>query len=253
MISIGVLTPHAAVGPEAELPDMAPGQVVTRVSRIPAAGTDVTAPGTPPTSPAGLRALTAPSALDKAAAAFACGSVDVIGYASTSTGYAIGFDAEAVMLKRLSQRCGLPVAGTSLSAGAALQALHVRRVALVHPPWFDDELNDLGAAYFRSQGFEVVSSESADLVNDPGRIEPGAIIEWISRHLSDDAEAVFIGGSGFRAARAIEALEERLARPVLESNQVLLWAILAKVDADFAVAGYGRLLSQRPSASDAGT
>jgi maleate isomerase len=124
---------------------------------------------------------------------------------------------------------------------------------LVHPPWFDDELNDLGAAYFRSQGFEVVSSESADLVNDPGRIEPGAIIEWISRHLSDDAEAVFIGGSGFRAARAIEALEERLARPVLESNQVLLWAILAKVDADFAVAGYGRLLSQRPSASDAGT
>src|SRR4051794_28320725 len=68
---------------------------------------------------------------------------------------------------------------------------------------------------------------------DPNRIEPGPVIEWISRHLSDDAEAVWIGGSGFRAARAIEALEERPGRPVLESNQVLLWSTLAKVDANF--------------------
>jgi maleate isomerase len=223
---------------------MAPGQVVTRLSRIPAPGADVSAPGTPPTSPSGLRELTAPSVLDQAAEAFGDGSVDVIGYASTSTGYAIGFDAEAAMVARLSQRWSLPVAGTSLSAAAALQALDLQRVALVHPPWFDQELNDLGAAYFRSQGFEVVSSESADLVNDPMRIEPGAVVEWIAGHVGDDAEVVFIGGTGFRAVRAIKALEERLGRPVLESNQVLLWSILGKVDAEIQVAGYGRLLSQ---------
>jgi maleate isomerase len=152
VVSIGVLTPHATPGPAAELPDMAPGQIVTRISRILAAGGDASSPGTPPTSPSGLRALTTPSALDEATAAFPCGSVDVIGYASTSTGYAIGFDAEADMLERLSQRWGLPVAGTSLSAVAALQALRVRRVALVHPPWFDEELNDLGAAYFGNKG-----------------------------------------------------------------------------------------------------
>jgi len=244
-LSIGVVTPHAAAGPGAELPDMAPGQVVLRVSRILAAGAEASAPGPPPTAPSGLRALTAPSALDQAVAAFPSGSVDVIGYASTSTGYAIGFDAEATMLERLSQRWSLPVAGTSLSAVAALQTLYVRRVALVHPPWFDQELNDLGTAYFRGQGFEVVSSGSADLPNDPTRIEPHAIVEWISRHLSDDAEAVFIGGSGFRAARAIEALEERLERPVVESNQVLLWSILAHAEADIEVCGYGRLFGRR--------
>jgi maleate isomerase len=241
MISIGVLTPHAAAGPEAELPDMAPGQVVTQVSRIPAPGADESEPGMPPTSPPGLRALTDPSALDKAAATFAGGSVDAIGYASTSTGYAIGLEAEAAMVARLSHRWSLPVASSSLSAGAGLHTFHIQRVALVHPPWFDDELNDLGATYFRSQGFEVVSSESAELANDPRRIEPGAIIEWISRHVSDDAEAVFIGGTGFRAARAIEGLEARLGRPVLESNQVLLWSILAEVHADVEVGGYGRL------------
>jgi maleate isomerase len=245
VISIGVLTPHAAGGPAAELGHMAPGQVVTRVARILRPGADVSASGTPPTTPSGLRALTAPSALDAAAACFAPGSVDMIGYASTSTGYAIGFDAENTMLERLSQRWFLPVAGTSHSAGSAFRALDVERVALVHPPWFDDELNDLGAAYFRSQGFQVVSSESARLANDPQRITPGAVIEWICRHAPDAAEAVFIGGTGFRAARAIGTLEDRLGRPVLESNQVLLWSILTRMDADIPVGGYGRLFDRR--------
>jgi maleate isomerase len=245
VICMGVLTPHAAGGPADELGRMAPGQVVTRVARILAPGADVSAPGTPPTTPSGLRALTAPAVLDAAAGVLTRGSVDVIGYASTSTGYAIGFDAEAAMLERLSERWGVPVAGTSHSAGAAFRALDVGRVALVHPPWFDDELNHLGAAYFRRQGFHVVSSKSAGLANDPGRIEPGAVIEWICRHVSDDAEAVFIGGTGFRAARAIGTLEQRLGRPVLESKQVLLWSILARMEADIEVGGYGRLFDRR--------
>jgi maleate isomerase len=244
MISVGVLTPHATAGPEAELPDMAPGRVVTQVSRIASSSADASASRTPPTSPSGLRALTVPAALDNAAEAFAPGSVDVLGYASTSTAYAIGCQAESTMVERLSQRWSLPAVATSLSAVAALRALDVQRVALVHPPWFGDELNELGAAYFRSQGFEVVSAGLADLSSDPSRIEPGAVIEWITRNLSDDAEAVFVGGSGFRAARAIETLEMRLGRPVLESNQVLLWSILAEVNADFEVDGYGRLFGQ---------
>ena len=118
-------------------------------------------------------------------------------------------------------------------------------MALVHPPWFGDELNDLGAAYFDGEGFEVVSSRSAELPNDPGLIQPGAVVEWISRHLDEDAEAVLIGGTGFRTARAIEPLEARAGRPVLESNQVLLWSILSCLDTDIEVAGYGRLFGQR--------
>jgi hypothetical protein len=49
----------------------------------------------------------------------------------------------------------------------------VRRLpvsGLVHPPWFGALLNDLGAEYFRGQGFEVVDAQLADLPDDPGRI-----------------------------------------------------------------------------------
>jgi maleate isomerase len=249
VISVGVLTPHASPGPEVEFPDMAGEQVVTRLVRIPAPGGSAEAPGTPPTTPAALREIASPTALNQAAEVLGHGQVDAIGYASTSSGYATGFDAETSMLRHLSREWDVPVAGTSSSAVDALRAFGVQNLALVHPPWFDQELNELGATYFHDQGFTVLESASADLPNDPSLIQPDAVIDWVSRHVGDEAEAVVIGGNGFRAARAIDALERRLGRLVIESNQALLWSILSQVHASVEIRGYGRLFRSSPPPS----
>jgi maleate isomerase len=244
VIRIGVLTPHAAIGPEAEFPAMAPGRVVSCVARVPSDAATVVGPGSTPTGPSELRALTAPELIDPAAELL--GAVDVIGYASTSSAYATGFDAEVALLSRLSRRVGIPVLATCASAVLALQVLDVERIALVDPPWFDAELNELGAAYFRSQGFDVVSSASADLSQDPRQIDAASVFEWTFRHVSDDVEAVFMGGNGFRAAGAIAPLEDALGRPVLTSNQALLWNLLAHAGARFRIRGYGQLFAHEP-------
>ena len=55
------------------------------------------------------------------------------------------------------------------------------------------------------------------------------VVEWVSRHLSPRAEAVFLGGNGFRAAGAIHQLQETVRRLVREASQVLLWFALAGV------------------------
>jgi maleate isomerase len=244
MIRIGVLTPHAAIGPEAEFPAMAPGRVVTCVARVPAEGA---APvDASPTSTSGLRALAAPSFLDEPAELLGRGPLAAIGYASTSSAYAIGFANEAAVVSRLAGRIGTPVVASCASAVLALHVLEVERVALVHPPWFDAELDALGAAYFRRQNFDVVSSASAALSPDPRRVETPDVHDWTSRHVGDDAEAVFIGGNGFRAAGAIAPLEVVLGRPVLTSNQVLLWNLLAQAGATFEVRGYGELFAHEP-------
>jgi maleate isomerase len=242
VIRIGVLTPHAALGPEAEFPEMAPGRVVSCVARVPSGGASAVGG---PTSSAGLRGLTAAEYLDPAAEQLG-GSIHVIGYASTSSAYAIGFDAEVALLARLSRLVGIPVVATCASAVLALAALGVERIALVDPPWFDAELNELGAAYFRSQGFEVVSSASAGLSQDPREIDADSVFEWTSRHVSDQAEAVFMGGNGFRAAGAIAPLEAAIGCPVLTSNQVLLWNLLASAGATFTIRGYGQLFAHEP-------
>jgi maleate isomerase len=222
---------------------MAPGQLVTRVERVAAQTVKVSVTGAPPTQ-AGARVLTEPPLLDEAADRLAATPVDVIGYASTSTGYAIGFDDEVAMVDRLSRRTAVPVAATCTSAVLALRVLNIDRVALVSPPWFDDELNSLGADYLRSQGLRVVSAASADLTPDPRLIEADAVIDWVVRQVPDAAEAVYIGGNGFRAAAAIEPLEGRIGRPVLTANQVLLWSLLGQAGATFRVAGYGRLFDR---------
>ena len=63
----------------------------------------------------------------------------------------------------------------------------------------------------------------------------------VSRHVDDGAEAVFIGGNGFRAAAAIAAMEAAIDRPVLTANQVLLWNLLAETRTNVEVSGFGRL------------
>jgi maleate isomerase len=238
-LRVGVLTPHGAAGPEVELPDMVPGRLTTVVARIrPAAAT---ASWTPPATPSGLRALADPSTVDQAAAPFRAGSVDVVVHASTSTGYAIGHRAEAALVEGLRRSCGVPAVASGSAAVAALRACGSRRVTVVHPPWFDDEADELGAGYFRGQGFEVSLSQAAGLPDDPARVRPEHVVDWVVRHVDAGAGAVFLGGNGFRTARAIEELERRTGLLVLGANQVLLWSILAATGTRWEVAGYGRL------------
>jgi maleate isomerase len=242
VLRIGVLTPHTTIGPEVEIPAMAPGRAFTRVARLSARAAPVGGDADATTAH-GLEDLTAASDLEEAVDILRLAAVDVIGYASTSSAYEIGFEAEAAVVSGLSERVGVPVAATCASCAMALRVLGVERVALVHPPWFDIALNHLGGVYFEGQGFDVVSSASAALPRDPRRIEPAGVYEWTSRHVADDAEAVFIGGNGFRAAGAIAGLEDLLDRPVLTANQVLLWDLLRRADDAYQVTGYGRLFA----------
>jgi maleate isomerase len=87
---------------------------------------------------------------------------------------------------------------------------------------------------------------SADLSQDPRQIDADSVFEWTTQHVPDDVEAVFIGGNGFRAAGAIAPLEDALGRPVLTSNQALLWNLLAHAGATFSIRGYGQLFAHEP-------
>jgi maleate isomerase len=236
VISLGVLTPHATPGADVEFAAMAPGRVITRVARVGSAD---------PTDTAALRVLATRAHLNQAAEELRTDPIQAIGYASTTSAYVIGCNAETVLMAQLAEQTGLPVASTGASALHALRVLDVERIALIGAPWFDPEYNRLAAAYFTSRGLEVVFVASADLPKDPDAIEPAAVYDWAVRRVADDAQALFIGGNGFRAADAVEAIEAAIDRPVLTANQVLLWRLLAHVGATFPVTGYGQLFTHR--------
>ncbi len=153
---IGVLTPHADVGPESELQAMAPEGVVIHAARVrfgamAAGGTmDPTIPLAP------VRAFAEPPFVDDAAELLGAAPIAAIEYAFTSSAYVLGAEGEAAMVSRLRERAGgIPVAAATAAAVQALCALAADRVALVHPPWFNDELNRLAAACALSRSMTV--------------------------------------------------------------------------------------------------
>lgn len=243
---IGVLTPHADVGPESELRAMAPPEVGIHAARAPfgAMGAGGEMDPTIPLAP--VRAFAEPPGIDDAAELLAAAPVDAIAYGFTSSAYVIGAEGEAQMIERLQGRTrGIPVVTTCAAILAGLRGASVSRIALVDPPWFDDELSQLGRRYYESAGFEVLISGPCSLPSDQSRITPDALDQWIRTTCPDDAEAVVIGGNGFRAVGVIAALEAELGRPVLSANQALFWAALRAAGADAGlVADYGSLFRQ---------
>ena len=165
-------------------------------------------------------------------------------FAYTSSSYALGAAADGPTRARLETRLrGVPVIMTCPAAVNALRAFQVTRVALVHPPWFNDEVNAQGLEYFRGHGFEVVACARLAPARSFTGVPPTEVYEWVRAKTPSQAQAVFIGGNGLRSVGAIRALEETMRRPVVTANQVLLWAALRAARLRLNITGYGRLFA----------
>jgi maleate isomerase len=241
---IGVLTPHADIGPESEFQAMAPDGVSIHAARVPLALT-----------PGGLdansfaieqaRAFAEPPGVDEAAASLAAAPLSAIAYCFTSSSYVRSAEDDAALKARLERATnGVPVVITAMAATLALRAVGARRIALIDPPWFAPELTARGANYFRQQGFEVVYAAPAGLPSGQRLVHPGLVYEWARAQTPATADALFIGGNGFRAVGVIRALEEDLGRPVLTANQVTFWRALRLSGARAPVTNYGALFSR---------
>lgn len=244
---LGLLIPHADVGPESELEAMAPDDVVIHGARVPFGAMAAGGTMDPTISHEPVRSFAEPPFVDDAAELLAAAPINAIGFAFTSSAYVIGAEREAAMIVRLEQRTrGIPVVTPCAAAVAGLRRLGVSRLALISPPWFDAELTGLGKGYFESQGFEVIHAESADLPSDQAAIEPERLLEAVRSSTPEAADGVFIGGNGFRAVGVIGALEAALGRPVVTANQALMWGLLDRAGRDEPLQGYGRLLRTQP-------
>src|SRR3954453_19303286 len=173
MIDVGILTPHAAAGADEEFCTMAGRAVRTHVRRI-----SLLPDGAAPTSPEELRAHADPSVVDATAAELHPRRLQAIASASTSTAYVLGHRAERELVARLADRWDVGVCSTPASAVDALRRLGAERLGVVHPPWFGEDLNSRGAAYFRDQGFSVGWANLADVTDDPALVEPAEVGEW---------------------------------------------------------------------------
>jgi maleate isomerase len=249
---IGVVVPHADVGPESELQALAPRDVVVHGSRVHFGAMRAGGEMDPKIPHAPIRAFVEPPHVDTAVELLAAAPLDAIALGFTSSAYVLGPAGEKELYNRL-RGCtrGLPITGTTKAAVAGFDALGVRRVAIVNPPWFDDELSGLGADYFAEFGFEVVQHGPCGLPSNQKLITPEALTDWIRTTVAEaEPDAVLVAGNGIRAVGVIDELERDCGFAVLTANQVLLWHALHLAGAAHLaseITSYGRLFTVSPS------
>lgn len=168
------------------------------------------------------------------------GSLDVTCYACTSGSLVIG---EERVLKEL--RAGAPKAKpTSLITGVinALRALKVTRISIATP--YLDEINRREEVYMRDAGFDVLNITGLNLEKDSEmvRVPPDYLVNFALAVDRPDSDALFISCGALRTLDVVEEIEQRLGKPVVCSNQAMIWDCLRLAGIEDRMEGYGRLL-----------
>ncbi len=168
--------------------------------------------------------------------------MDVVAFGCTSGAMVIG--EERVFERIRESRPGVLCTSPITAARAALQALGVRRVALLTP--YVKQVRDWMAGYIAERGFEVSASASYEHAddNEVARIDAASIrASVLELGQRPDVEAVFVSCTSMRLAAQIASLEQALGKPVISSNHAMAWHALRLAGIRDALPQWGRLYS----------
>jgi maleate isomerase len=155
---------------------------------------------------------------------------EVVAFHCTATSMEEGVAGEERILAAL-ERARAPQALTTATAiRNAFETLGARNIVLVTP--YDARTTDGEAEFLRSAGYDVLHAVGHALAgSDAYCATPPQF--WRERTLEaarKDADAYLVSCANIAVFGVIEELERRLNRPVVTSNQAVIWAALRALD-----------------------
>ena len=169
-------------------------------------------------------------------------SLDVVCFACTSGSVAVGEDRAIAELEK-----GAPSAkATTLVTCVknALRRLGARRIVVGTP--YTDELNTAVAGYLTHAGFEIADFQGLGLLYDRDmiRVTPEFLVEFACAIDRPDADALLLSCGALRSVEAVERIENAIGKPVVVSNQAMLWECLRLAGVEDRLVGLGVLLRE---------
>ena len=166
--------------------------------------------------------------------------LNTIAYGCTSGTIAIGEDS--VKEKILSAKPGSYVTTPVTSAIKAFKLMNIKKIALFTP--YPDAVNKTILRYFTKKNIEVSSFASLNLNLDSefANVDPNYILEISSKLETKNADALFISCTALPVLNILDKLEQTIKKPVLSSNQTLIWDTIRSIGYKSPIKGYGKLL-----------
>jgi maleate isomerase len=151
----------------------------------------------------------------QAAAALSDSSPDLIVYHCTDSSMREGLDGERRILDIVQRETGIEAASTSALVVEALNALGIKKLVIVSP--YQD--NEVIVAYLRLAGHES------------SRAPPERWVQTTLDNAREEADGYFLTCTNTTQIEAIEELEAVLGKPVVSSNQAVLWGAMKRLGA----------------------
>jgi maleate cis-trans isomerase len=163
--------------------------------------------------------------LEAVVAGLAAVRVDLVLYGCTSATLSQGLDFDRAFEARIAALAGVPAVTAAGALVEAIGDLGLERVGFASP--YTRQLNAEAAALLSEAGFEVVCQAyvGEDLGNyGQAALTPKEVFQLGLEADRPDAQAVVLSCTDMRAVESIDDLEAALKKPVITSNQALMYS-----------------------------
>jgi len=183
-------------------------------------------------------------AIAEAAAALSDVRPGIIVFHCTASSMEEGPTGAARVIEIVENASGCPAITTGQAITHALKHLGVKRLVLISP--YVEKTHQREVRYLRAAGFEVVHGLGLGLSGSEEytAVTPERWLEIAGENSRAEAEGYLLSCTNTRGIEVIEALERSLKRPVVTSNQAVLWACLKQLHLIQPIAGLGRLFNR---------
>ena len=160
----------------------------------------------------------------------ASAEVDVLAYGCTSASYAMGPAFDRELAEQLTAWTSRPAVTAARAVVEALAALGAERVSLASP--YEAHVHEAAIEFLELEGLKIVGSARPDraLTNrEQGAMGLQDVVALARRADTPASEALLLSCTDMRAVEVVRALEKELEKPVITSNQALVWAALGRL------------------------
>ncbi len=166
--------------------------------------------------------------------------LDIMIYGCTSGTIAIGADKITQLVQQA--RPGIPVTNPATAALAAFEQLNAKKISILTP--YIAELNHAMLDYLEAQGIEIINITGLGFEDDLdiAGIPPATLLQVAQQVCDVQADALFISCTSLRLTSVLEQIEAAIGKPVVGSNQALVWHSLKLMGHTQPVKQMGQLL-----------
>lgn len=167
--------------------------------------------------------------IQRAAGALADAKCDIIVFHCTGHAMEEGPEGDLRTREMIRRATGVEALSTAAAIQEALSALNLKRVILITP--YEQDVNDHEIDYLRQIGVSAVHDVALALPGSDDYLAqpPERWVELAIAHARDASDGYFLSCTNTTQIEAIEPIEARLGKPVVNSNQAVLWACVKRL------------------------